>query len=1150
MKQAFRLSQAVLASTLFIVPSISCADIIINGGNSAANIVYTTGAPENNGNIQITNTGFVDTTLPGVNNGDGILVNSQNAVITLDPANINANAISAVNNGITITAGNNAAITVGSGTTKITATKSGIQVDSNTVNINNAGTINGAPGIEVTANGATFTLVNQATGSIGIVPNQAITLNGAGAKINNAGSIAGLGGINIGGQNATIVNQISTSAITGIISGTTLPAIAANATGLQLTNSGVIQGTAAGGDAIQLNQDFNGITNNTGGIISSNLNSGINITAGISGDIQNSGIIETSAVGGLTAGISIGGNYIGTINNNAGGIIQTLSGTGNADAIGVTGSFGVINNSGSILAVAGAGNDNAITIFPGSTTGIINNSGNILSQNNSTILLNGNITQINNNSGGTIAALGNASAIVADAAGVTLVNGINNSGTISSGGGQAIDLQSGGAAINIKLTQTAGTIDGDVLLASAGGNIFDMNGGTITGNVFTSPLANSTLNLNGGTIAGNLTLQSAAGNTVNIAGTALNTVTTSPGADIFNLTGGTFNTITGGVGDILNVKATYSTSGDIIDVPTVNVTAGTFSVNDKLTGFTNLNVGPNASMVVNSNTVTGVLANVIVNGNSSISVTSGNQLDTGGGDITLNNGGVLNLANSAVQTGALANTFTANAGGVYGVTIEGPGNFGKMALTGNADLKAGSYIATQLGTSGTFIPMGTQFDIITTAGMITDASTLNQPGSLTVSFVKSLEAGDTILRLTSQRSGYSPFANSDSSQGVAGALDVIAAQGTTNPQLLAVLGQLDLITNPSTLQTELESLAPPVNYSLIAATHVSMDQMFRSLRRRIEDMRYLKTLGAESYQIIGPDNMEDRNSGSGYSYGDSIHAPASQGAWVQGYGTVLDQRRRHQVDGYLGDATGFAIGMDWGQQGALVGGALNFTQAHMVGKTEDENVQNIQSVQGSVYSWIDLTDDIYVDTIAGFAMHHYKTRRNMGIGTFTTSAFGDFYGVHYGVQSEIGYAFLFDYLTVSPMTRLRYTRMSIDDYSESGAGGVSLTVQNTGLNEGVVGVGIRALGKIEYAQAIYAPELSFMLAYDFYGEGENTTSRFLGDGPMFQTIGIKPAQTMMLIDAGINVHTYDSYIFTVKGELDLRDHFYGYSGWVNLYRSW
>lgn len=77
-----------------------------------------------------------------------------------------------------------------------------------------------------------------------------------------------------------------------------------------------------------------------------------------------------------------------------------------------------------------------------------------------------------------------------------------------------------------------------------------------------------------------------------------------------------------------------------------------------------------------------------------------------------------------------------------------------------------------------------------------------------------------------------------------------------------------------------------------------------------------------------------------------------------------------------------------------------------------------------------------------------------------------------------------------------------------------------------------------------------MLAYDFYGDEQTTSSRFLGGGPVFPTIGIKPAQTMMLFDAGVNVHTYDSYIFTVKGELELRDHFYGYSGWVELYRSW
>lgn len=1144
MKQVLRLSQAVLASTLFIVPFTAIADIVVNAPE--VNVSHTTGAPDTDGNIQVTNTGQILNNSNAVNNGDAILVNTAGQTITLDPNNAtagNAAIVTALtgNNGITITGGNSSSVTVGNAT-KITTIGNAIFVDSSAVDVDNAGIITGSIGINASGNGSTFLLVNESTGTIGVnvAANPAVSLNGANANVSNFGTISGGGGILAGGQNIVIANQTG-----GVITGTTTAGVQSNATGLQLANAGTISGTGAGGDGIQLNQNFLSVTNLSTGTISSTAASGINIAAAVSGDIQNSGTI-TSA-GGAAAGIVIGADYTGSITNNAGGIIQTTNGTG-SDAILIKGAFTNINNSGTIQGINGT--DSAISVLAGVTGGTINNSGIIQSNLDPAISLGGNLTQINNTAAGSILTLGNATAAInTDLPNVTLTGGIVNSGLIQNGigvGTTAIDLQNGGAGINVKLTQNGGIIDGKVLLASAGGSIFDMNGGEITGDVVTSALAGSTLNLNGGIIDGNLTLQSAAGNTVNIAGTALNTVTSGAGVDTFNLTAGTFNTITGGAGDILNVKATYSTSGDIIDVPTVNVTAGTFTANNKLTGFTNLNVGPNASMSVNSNTVTGNAAAVVVNANSILSVVGGNQLDTGGGSILVNNGGSLLLGNSAATIGALANTYVQNVGGNFSPTIQGTGNFGKMDITNNATLNAGSFVTPILGT-GEFIPNGTTFDIITTGTGVVDNSTLNQPPSLTQRFTKAVVGNN--LRLTSQRTGFSPLANTGASTGVAGALDTIAQQpaGLINAQILAVLGQLDLIGNQSQLVDELESLAPPVNYGLIAATHVSMDQMFRSIRRRLEDMRYLKTLGAESYQIIGPSDMRDN---SGYNYGDSVHQAANQGAWIQGYGAVVDQRFRNEVEGYLGDASGFAIGMDWGRQGALVGGALNFTQSHFVGQTEDENVQNVQSVQGSVYSWIDLTDDVYMDTQAGFAMHHYKTRRNIGIGTVTTAGFGDFYGVHFGAQTEIGYAFLYDNLIVAPLTRFRYTRMSIDDYSENGAGGLSLTVQNQGLNEFIGGIGLRVVGKKEFAQAVYAPEASFMLAYDFYADAQATSSRFLGGGPVFPTIGNKPPQTMMLIDLGVNVHTYDSYIFTVKGELDLRDHYYGYSGWVNLYRSW
>lgn len=1206
MKQAFRLSQAVLASTLFIVPSILYADTVVSTVPPPFNQDFTTGAPSNKGNIQITNAGQLQMTAAAPNSGDAVVINTASTTLSLDANNLNGNAILttlAARNGVTTTNGDSAIINIGANT-GISAVGVGIFADSGTNDIINAGTITStgaANAIQVTANSDDTLIQNQGTGTITSAGGHAIALNGPTASVNNLGIIlqngggSGFHGIDIGALNAIIANSGSitgdgngihisaggqgasiTNSAGGLIKGTTASGLHVDGTGLSLFNSGTISGVAANADGVRLNQNFTTLTNNAGGIISSTLASGVNITAAVTGDIQNSGTI-TSAGAAARAGILIGANYTGSITNNAGGIIQTTNGTG-ADAILIKGAFTAINNSGTIQATAI--NDSAITVLTGVTGGIINNNGLIQSNNNVAIDLEGNITQINNS--GSILTLANSpGVIVANLANVTLAGGIINSGTIKNGAGgagqDAIDLDGGFAGINIKLFQNGGTIDGDVRLASAGGSIFDMNGGVITGDVYTTNQAvQSTLNLNAGTISGDLTLQgTGGGDTVNLAGATLNAINTGPGNDIFNLSGGSFTSLNGGPGDTLNVLNSFSTSGDIFDVPTVNVKAGTFTVNNQLTGFTALNVGPSASMVVNSNTVTGAAggAAVVINNNARLSVASGGQIDTGlagaTGSITVNNGGALSLANSPAVTGALTKAFTVNAGGGYGVQIQQPGDYAKLQVgAGGATLAADSFIATQLGTGG-FIPTGSQFDIIT-GGPVVDNSTLYQPGSLTQTFTKSVVGGN-ILRLTSQRSGFVPFANTDASMGVAGALDTIALLPVAdiNPQILAVLGQLDLITNQATLVSELESLAPPVNYAMIAATRVSMDQMFRSIRRRIEDMRYLKTLGAESYQIVGPSNMEDRETRGGYTggnYGDammcdrgvtpyvppqsSTYAASTQGAWVQGYGAILDQHRRHEVDGYLGDAAGFALGMDWGRTGKLVGAAVNFTQSHMVGHTEDQNVQDLQSVQGTVYSWLDLTNDLYLDTMIGFAHHHYKTRRNIGVGTVTTAGFGDFYGIHYGAQAELGYAFLYDFLTVSPITRLRFTHMLIDDYSEQGAGGLSLMVQNQSLNELVGGIGVRLLGKMEFAQAVYAPEFSFMLAYDFYGDEQITSSRFLGGGPLFPTIGVKPAQTMMLFDLGVNVHTYDAYIFTVKGELDMRDHYYGYSGWVQLYRSW
>lgn len=381
---------------------------------------------------------------------------------------------------------------------------------------------------------------------------------------------------------------------------------------------------------------------------------------------------------------------------------------------------------------------------------------------------------------------------------------------------------------------------------------------------------------------------------------------------------------------------------------------------------------------------------------------------------------------------------------------------------------------------------------------------------------------------------------------------------TTNPALLDVLDQIDTLTmSEASLVTALNSLTPTVNYALVQGSKVSIDSAFESVLYRIEKMKNLKPLGAEEYTVRNPSEVYrgGMNYGDGCCPGENSAPTNSLGAWFKVYGSLLDQKTFKNFSGYKGDSVGYAVGTDWGNPNtAIAGVALSYTNTHTVNNNEAANIIDIQSVQGTAYAWLEPIESMFIDAMFGFAQHKYYTRRNIGIGTFTTAAFGeDFYGTQYAVQTDLGYAFTYDWLIVAPVGRFKYGYLGIDSYTETGgADGVNLSVDNKSLKELVGGIGIRLLAHKTFAQAQYDPELSAMILYDFCADGQEVFSNFFGGGGIFTTEGPRPSHTTYLYGLGITAYTYDNYSFQIKYNLQIGDryHFYANSGFMQLRGEW
>ena len=376
---------------------------------------------------------------------------------------------------------------------------------SGVMNITNAGTISGVNGSSNgIASSGTLTLVNQNGGQItGGASGSAILSSGANASITNqsGGRINGFYGFTTSGAGGVINNS-------GLIRGVNDAIILGGATALTNNAGGLIVG--GGNEGVFVNAT--GSTINNAGLIVNTL-SGIGANSYI-GSIINSGIIANgTAVDGATSltGITRGSNGAG-IALGAGGHVTNLAGGQILGSIGVqisNGATGSVTNSG-VINANGAG------------------------QTSYAVSLTGADSTLNNLAGG----------------------------AISSNSGDAV--RSTGANV---LIANAGSISGGVfgLNLSGGGTILNQSGGSITGTAGAINLAgasNYTLSLEEGSTTGAITSTATGVNQVFLRGTLNGGYTGGAGVDNINIytsASGNFS-LDGGAGtsDAVN----FESSGD------------------------------------------------------------------------------------------------------------------------------------------------------------------------------------------------------------------------------------------------------------------------------------------------------------------------------------------------------------------------------------------------------------------------------------------------------------------------------------------------------------------------------------------------------------------------------------------------------------
>ena len=132
---------------------------------------------------------------------------------------------------------------------------------------------------------------------------------------------------------------------------------------------------------------------------------------------------------------------------------------------------------------------------------------------------------------------------------------------------------------------------------------------------------------------------------------------------------------------------------------------------------------------------------------------------------------------------------------------------------------------------------------------------------------------------------------------------------------------------------------------------------------------------------------------------------------------------------------------------------------------------------------------------------------------------------------------------ITPSAGISYTQVQSDDYTETGAGGLNMTVKPEDIEALILNASLKVHTRIKYEEGFLIPTLHAGVSYDTTGDSAVVTANYTGGGAAFKATGAEPEQLGGNLGLGL---TYDDGAWSVGAGYDLttKDNFASHSGTV------
>ena len=147
----------------------------------------------------------------------------------------------------------------------------------------------------------------------------------------------------------------------------------------------------------------------------------------------------------------------------------------------------------------------------------------------------------------------------------------------------------------------------------------------------------------------------------------------------------------------------------------------------------------------------------------------------------------------------------------------------------------------------------------------------------------------------------------------------------------------------------------------------------------------------------------------------------------------------------------------------------------------------------TLYGTYYATDHFYVEGSATYGWDSYDQTRNIITPVATRSAKTDYDGTRYSFLLGAGYDFLQGPGIIDVYGRLRYIHSDIDGYTETGAGGLNMTIEDQDATSFKSILGVQYSQSFSTAKAVLVPQVWFEWAHEFESGDDNVKGWFTSD---------------------------------------------------------